>query len=78
MQETIPESLPPYTEFDKPAEPCSVFNFTNSDLPYIFVGIVCSALEAGVGPPPQTVLMGKIFDTLAEHQPLFSASSHEL
>ncbi|RDW36305.1 P-loop containing nucleoside triphosphate hydrolase protein [Yarrowia lipolytica] len=67
-EESIPESsLPPYTEFDKPAEPCSVFKFTiKSDLPYIFVGIVCCALEAGVG-PLQTVLMGKIFDTLAKH-----------
>lgn len=66
--EDIPESiLPPYSEFDKPAEPCSVFKFTiKSDLPYISVGIVCCALEAGVG-PLQTVLMGKIFDALAKH-----------
>lgn len=60
-------TLPPYSEFDKPAEPCSVFRFTiKSDLPYISVGMVCCALEAGVG-PLQTVLMGKIFDALAKH-----------
>lgn len=61
------EEAPPYTEFDKPAEPCSVFKFTiKSDLPYIIVGIISCAFEAGVG-PLQTVLMGKIFDTLAKH-----------
>ncbi|KAG5372062.1 Alpha-factor-transporting ATPase [Yarrowia sp. C11] len=68
-EDSIPESsLPPaYTEFDEPAKPCSVFKFTErGDLPFIFVGVICSALEAAVG-PLQTVLMGKIFDTLAKH-----------
>ncbi|KAG5366469.1 putative multidrug resistance protein [Yarrowia sp. B02] len=59
------DTPPAYSEVEK-AESCSIFKFTEKgDYPYIAIGMVSCALEAGVG-PLQTVLMGKIFDVLAQ------------